>query len=56
MTKQEQIVLMELDWSEYKICSKCGKLKRATTEFYGKSRTCKPCRIKQMKEFNESKK
>lgn len=48
MTKQEEIVLMELDWSNYKICSVCGKLKRANTEFYHNLRICKPCRIQQV--------
>lgn len=55
MTKQEQVMLMELDFSEYRICTKCGKIKRRTDYYKGKT-YCKPCRIKQMKELNESKK
>ena len=47
MTKQEQIMLMELDWSEYKICTKCSQLKRKID--YPKGRHyCKVCRNKQV--------
>lgn len=52
MTKQEQVVLMELDFSEYKICSKCGKLKRKTDYYKGKAH-CKECRIKAVREWQD---
>ena len=49
MTKQEEVMLMELDWSKYKICSKCGMIKRKT-DYYKGYGLCKPCKIKQTNE------